>query len=232
MTFDMKLGLPKKMDYQGTFTVSQGAVSVNLPFTMKYELASGEPPQAAVASSTPATPPAASTNPQTPASPAPSASRPSAVARSARPATPAPAPAGEFVPVAGGRFSVRASGATRREPPELAFDGNPKTVWGAGGWPTHWIEVDLLKATPLASIKLIVAQSPASETEHEIWISDEPIGADRPAGKLVHSFIGMTKSDDALEFSFPTDAAPRYVQIRTVKSRSWVAWSEIDIKPL
>ena len=71
-----------------------------------------------------------------------------------------------------------------------------------------------MKVSSLTSIKLTVAQIPASETEHEIWISDSPLGAERFGGVLIHTFRGATKTDDLLEFKFPTGTEARYVQIR------------------
>jgi hypothetical protein len=129
------------------------------------------------------------------------------------------------------RPAVRASNSYRDATPDRAFDGDPKSVWAAGGWPLHWIEADLRQSTALASIKLHVDQSPACETEHEVWVSEQPLGAERPEGKLIHTFKGKTQKGDVLEFQFPPATTARYVQVRTTKSRSWVAWSEIEIQP-
>jgi hypothetical protein len=217
LTFHAKLGLPKQMDYRGTIEVSQGNVSVKFPFTLTYEQTDGKPPAAPPAVANGAPPAAATPTPSTPEQPA-------------RPAPAAPDKA--FVPVASraGKLAVRASGIEGKKTPDLAFDGDKTTAWGAGGWPVQWIEADLMKASSLAAIKLTVAQLPASETEHEIWISEAPLGAERSGGKLIHTFRGSTKTDDVLQFEFPANTTARYVQIRTIKSRSWVAWLEIDIR--
>ena len=126
LTFDAKVGLPKKMDYQGTIEISQGNVSVKFPVTLAYEQTDGKtaPEPAAVAGTLP---PCAG----------PSASGPARVA-AARPARPAPAvPDKEFVPVAsqGGKLAVRASGIEGNKTPDLAFDGDKKTAWGAAAGP-------------------------------------------------------------------------------------------------
>lgn len=216
LTFDAKAGQPKKMDYKGTMNISQGQVSVKFPVTLKYEQTDGQPapPPAKVAS-----------QPQRSESPA---ARPRPFPSRLAPA----APDKEFVPVAskGGKLSVRASGVGGQSTPDLAFDGDSKSAWGAGGWPIQWIEADLIQPTKLARIKLLVGQVPACETEHEVWISDSPLGHERAGGKLVHTFRGATKTDDLLEFAFPLGATARYVQIRSTKSRSWIAWPEIDIQ--
>jgi S1-C subfamily serine protease len=229
--FDTEAGLPRKMDYKGAFTISSGAVSVNVPFTMTYELRDEAPAQTAAAQ--PAQPAPSSQASTPPAQPPASASQP----RPVRPTRPSRAaaitPDAEFVAVGAepSRLAVRSSKSYRDATPDRAFDGDPKSVWAAGGWPVHWIEADLRQPTTLGRIKLHVDQSPASETEHEIWISQQPLGAERPDGTLIHTFNGMTKKDDVLEFQFPAGTTARYVQVRTTKSRSWVAWSEIEIQP-
>ena len=218
LTFDAKVGLPEKMDYQGTIEISQGNVSVKFPVTLAYEQTDGKtsPEPAAVVGTLP---------------PAPALSpRPRRVALRRVPRGRLCGPDKEFVPVAsqGGKLAVRASGIEGNKTPDLAFDGDKKTAWGAGGWPVQWIEADLLNR-PATAIKLTVAQLPASETEHEVWISEEPRAASEP---MASSFTasGATKTDDLLEFTFPANTTASYVQIRSLKSQSWVAWPEIDIQ--
>jgi hypothetical protein len=144
--------------------------------------------------------------------------------------TPAPDPGFSPLPSQPEKLAIRASGVDRANTPDKAFDGDPKTAWGAGGWPPHWIEADLLKPTRLSRLRLFVGQRPPSETVHEVWVSDQPLGSERAEGKLLHTFRGFTKDGDVLEFEFPVDTTARYVQVRTVVSRSWVAWFDIDIQ--
>jgi hypothetical protein len=102
-------------------------------------------------------------------------------------------------------------------------------MWSSGGYAPGWIERDLGKETPLASIVLYPSQTPEGTTTHEIWVSNEPIGDDRSKATLVHTFKGTTRNQQPLRFGFTKDVSARYVQIRTTESPSWVAWWEIDI---
>jgi Ca2+-binding RTX toxin-like protein len=113
--------------------------------------------------------------------------------------------------------------------PYKAFDGDPFTNWNAGGYATRWIEVDLGQKYDLDWISLIVGQSPAGNTVHEIRFSNQPIGWTANGASLAKTFSGYTYNGQNLEYVFsnPTTVS-RYIQIKTVASPSWVAW--IDIK--
>jgi hypothetical protein len=126
--------------------------------------------------------------------------------------------------------AVRASNSWFRDTPDKAFDGDAKTFWSSGGWPEQWIEADLQARVPLANIRLLVGQRPDGDTEHEIWLSDEPMGPSRSAGKLVRTFRGYTVGDQLLDYSFPPGTHARYLQVRSVKSPSWIIWQEIEIR--
>jgi hypothetical protein len=201
MAFDMKAGLPQKMEFKGELTLTKGNVSARYPLTMTYKLTDEKAALAASGGSSSRT-----------------SSRPPAE--------------GPFVPVARqpGRLAVRASGIEGQKTPDLAFDGDPQTAWAAGDWAVQWIEADLMQPTPLKAIRLIAGQQPASDTVHEVWLSDKPLGNARTGGKLLHTFRGFTKEYDELKFSLPPGTTARYVQIRTMESASWVAWPEIDIQ--
>ncbi len=111
------------------------------------------------------------------------------------------------------------------EPPPLAVDGDPGTQWGAGGGPYQWIEVDLGAGYTVRQVRLLVAQWPAGETDHEVSVA----GPDRVFAPLT-GFSGTTADGDWLEFS---PAAPlegiRYVRVQTLSGPSWVAWREIEV---
>jgi hypothetical protein len=111
----------------------------------------------------------------------------------------------------------------------MAFDNNRDTYWNSDYAP-QWIEKDLGAVVGLASIELIVAQTPAGATIHEVWVSNEPIGHDRSKAKLAHTFKGETADQQALRFDFPKDLSARYVQIFTTQSPSWIGWREVDIQ--
>jgi S1-C subfamily serine protease len=65
----------------------------------------------------------------------------------------------------------------------------------------------------------------------EVWISNLPLGAERAEGRLVHTFSGTTQAGQVLQLEFDAKTSARYIQIRATKTRSWVAWGEIEIKP-
>jgi hypothetical protein len=130
------------------------------------------------------------------------------------------------------KVSAQASQSWEGNTPDKAFDGDRGTVWNAGNPPGEagqWIEADLGAVRQLGGLLLVTCQLPDGPTTHEIWVSTEPIGADRTKAKLVHTFKGQTQNGDVLRFDFPKRRSGRYVQIRTTESPSWVAWSEIEL---
>jgi hypothetical protein len=115
--------------------------------------------------------------------------------------------------------SVQASRSLSEEPPELAFDGDPDTQWGAGADAEQWIEVDLGAETTIAGVRLIVGQWPEGHTVHRVEID----------GAEVHVFAGETMEGDVLEAQFDSGTTGRVIRIVTIESPSWVAWKEIEI---
>ena len=110
-------------------------------------------------------------------------------------------------------------------PPANAIDGNPETIWNAGAHPEQWIHIDLGKLTTVSTIRLVISQHPAGETDHQVWG-----GADVASLTLLHEFKGLTQDLDTLEFK---PSAPqtdiRYIKVVTIQSPSWVAWREIEV---
>ena len=127
---------------------------------------------------------------------------------------------------------VRASNIYEKSVPEKAFDGDPGTTWNSGGNAPQWIEADVGGLKKLVSILLLTDHSDklTGETVHEIWVSDKPIGEDRTAATLVHTFKGQASDSRELKVSFPKEPLVRFVQIRTTQSPTWVAWREIDLR--
>src|SRR5262245_45305668 len=138
----------------------------------------------------------------------------------------------ERQPIRMAKLTVSASDAWDEHTPDKAFDGAVHTMWNAGSYAPHWIEADLRAIEPLASIRLTTSQTPAGFTQHEIWVSDVPIGHDRAGAKRVHAFEGHTDNNQELAFVFPKNLRARYVQIRTINSPSWVGWQEIALRTL
>ncbi len=111
--------------------------------------------------------------------------------------------------------------------PDLAFDGNPSTIWNSGADSPQWMEVDLLKNLQITHIDLQVAQYPAGRTVHQIWArGDNPLDT---LG-LLTVFDGPTQEGQLLTYIAPPGLPPyRHVRILTTVSPSWVAWEEIVI---
>jgi HEAT repeat protein len=130
-------------------------------------------------------------------------------------------------PLRKARVRARASNSWDGHTPDRAFAG---ATWNAGNYAPQWIEADLGTPTELASLLLVVNQFPAGETTHEVWVSHEPIGEDRAKAKLAHTFHGNTDADQRLRFDFPKDVFARYVQVRTTRSPSWVAWAQVELR--
>jgi HEAT repeat protein len=133
----------------------------------------------------------------------------------------------EGAPMHKAQVRARASNSWDQYTPDKAFAG---LTWNAGDYAPQWIEADLGAPTFLASILLRVMQLPAGTTTHEVWVSSEPIGADRPRAKLMHTFSGPTDANQLLRFDFPKGLFVRYVQVRTSQSPSWVAWAEVELR--
>jgi RNA polymerase sigma factor (sigma-70 family) len=133
-------------------------------------------------------------------------------------------------PVRKVRVRVRASGSWDQHTPDRAFDGAADTMWNAGDYAPQWIEADLGSATRLDTLVLHMTQLPAGATTHEVWLSDEAIGADHARAKLVHTFHGHTDDNQRLALRFPRGLCARHVQIRTTRSPSWVAWLEVELR--
>ncbi len=111
--------------------------------------------------------------------------------------------------------------------PDRAVDANPETWWGAGEFPPQWIIVDLGAPYSIASINLMVSQSPAGRTVHQLQVKGPQ--ADDP-------FINLYKFDDTtpdLDVLTYTPPAPleniQFIRVVTVSSPSWVAWREIEV---
>jgi len=143
------------------------------------------------------------------------------------------AAAGEvLVSVNLGDGAYSASGAYLKFTPPMAFDGNAKpafTYWNSGDFPSQWVEVDLQRSYSVQRVNLIVAQRPDGETTHEVWASSQPIREDTESATRVITFDGFTKDRQWLMAWFTQPQTARYIQIRTIRSPSWVAWKEIQV---
>ena len=119
---------------------------------------------------------------------------------------------------------VNASSTLEGQSARLAVDGVAGTLWNAGGGPEASITIELGDPSRVNEFRLVVAQSPAGRTAHELWVRRD--GDFRRA----HVFDSHTQDGDVLTWR-PDEALQGVdaVRIVTTRSPSWVAWYEIEV---
>ena len=121
--------------------------------------------------------------------------------------------------------SASASSSVPGAPPAYAVDGDPNTAWNSGGGPPAWIELDLKRTVTLSKVRLLVEQSPAGPTTHQLYFGSSPAPT-----ALIATLSGSTSDMQWLEADV-SDPKPsgRYLRVLTTASPSWVAWREIVV---
>lgn len=121
--------------------------------------------------------------------------------------------------------SAKASRSLPDQPPSGAVDGDTQHWWGAGDFAPQWIQLDLGKPSRIGLIRLVITQSPAGETLHQVWV-----GQTIDQQYLLHTFEGYTVDSQVLEFQpAPLLENVRFIRVVTKKSPSWVGWKEIEV---
>jgi hypothetical protein len=111
------------------------------------------------------------------------------------------------------------------QPPSGAVDGSTGSWWGAGDFAPQWVQIDLGEASAVGLIRLVITQSPAGDTIHQVWAGPAP-----DQMTLVHTFEGYTVDEQVLEYEPETPLENvRYIRVITKKSPSWVGWKEIEV---
>jgi len=121
--------------------------------------------------------------------------------------------------------STVASHARQDQLARNAIDGAPETIWNSGNNAQQWIEINLGKPATVTSFRLTVAQDPAGNTAHQLWVR----GASG-SFRMIYEFDGETADNQVLEYipDFPI-ANVQYIRVVTTQSPSWVAWREIEV---
>jgi WD40-like Beta Propeller Repeat/RTX calcium-binding nonapeptide repeat (4 copies)/F5/8 type C domain len=121
-----------------------------------------------------------------------------------------------------------ADAAEPTNPAERAVDGRIDDWWNSGGYPTHWIEVDLQRPVTIARISLV-------PTEYPTGAVFMVLGRDDPSQpfRLLHTFDGPTADMQKLGFA-PTNPwrKVRYLRIVVPQANTqmgWIAWREISV---
>ena len=122
--------------------------------------------------------------------------------------------------------TVTASQTLPDQPASLAVDDDAGTIWGAGGGPVQWIQVDLQGEYTISEIRLLVAQFPNGDTTHLVQVR----ASTNDAYQTVYEFQGFTNENDWLIFKPDTPLENvSWIRIQTTASPSWVAWKEIQV---
>lgn len=104
-----------------------------------------------------------------------------------------------------------------------AVNGTDATAWNAGGYPTHWIELDLKGTRTISGIRMATNHSPNGNATYQIYAGSSP----NPT-TLVDSITQFITTGDVLNVTFSSPVANvRYIRIVTTSSTSWVGWNEL-----
>lgn len=123
-------------------------------------------------------------------------------------------------------LSASANNSYAGAPPANAVDGNPNTVWNAGGRAPAWIELDLKQTVTLAKVHLLVEQSPAGPTTQQLYFGSAPAPT-----ALIATQSGSTSAGQWIEVDVTAQKPTgRYLRVLTTASPSWVAWREIVVQ--
>ena len=108
---------------------------------------------------------------------------------------------------------------------QMAIDGDVDSIWNSGNYAVQWFMINLNSFYQVDSLELVVAQAPAGETSHEIWLGDI-------SGTLEKYYVFNqidTADGKTLDLAIEPAKIIDRVLIRTVSSPSWVAWRDVRV---
>ena len=115
---------------------------------------------------------------------------------------------------------TQASSETASNPSVLAVDGRADDFWSSGGQAPQWVEVDLLKSTTIASLRVVANQLP---TNAAMLVLGR--GPNVYEYHLLHRFNGPTIDRQALRFTPRTPwRGIRYVRLQVPSSPIGAGW--------
>ena len=98
-------------------------------------------------------------------------------------------------------------------------------MWNSTLYPVQWFSVILDDFYLVDRVEMVVAQTPAGPTTHEIWL-----GNGSGVRTLYRRLIDVhTEDGQILDVTFAPPRAVNEVLIRTVHNPSWVAWREVRV---
>jgi dipeptidyl aminopeptidase/acylaminoacyl peptidase len=115
-------------------------------------------------------------------------------------------------------------------PPVLAFDGRAGDWWNSGGYPSHWVEVDLQRPVDITRVSLVVP-----ELANKVTVLLLGRTATGDAYRLLHAFNGPTADLEQIDYSPKKPwRGIRYVRLvvpqqSTTTSSPWVSLRELKV---
>ncbi len=108
---------------------------------------------------------------------------------------------------------------------EKVFDGDMETLWTAQDFAPHWLSIEFDEFYWVSKIELVITQSEAGLTTHELWLGDDSNTA-TPYKRFdnVH-----TENGQILEVFVDPPRRINRVFILTTQSKGWVAWFEVKV---
>jgi hypothetical protein len=122
---------------------------------------------------------------------------------------------------------VRVSNQISDQAGAFAVDGDLGTLWGSGGGPPQWIQIDLGANYSIQAVRLTTSQYPAGVTVHRVLGKGPGTNGEF---RLLYTFTGDTTDGQTLTYTPPQPIQGiQFIRVETTVSPSWVAWREIEI---
>ena len=121
-----------------------------------------------------------------------------------------------------------ADAAEPTNPPVRAVDGQIDDWWNSGGYPSHWIEVDLQRSAAIGFVRLIAPDLPSTAS---VLLLGKTNADD--AYRLLHVFNGPTGYLEQLVYAPKKPwRAVRFIRLEVPIANGqmpWVSWPEIEM---
>ena len=111
------------------------------------------------------------------------------------------------------------------ESAHLAVDGDVDSIWNSNRASLGWFLITLDGPYLVDRVEMVVAQTPAGPTTHELWLGDGS-GTRTLYKRLINA---PTEDGETLNVAIDPPRRVNEVLIRTVDSPSWVAWRELRV---
>ena len=155
-------------------------------------------------------------------------------AQSEAEATPTPQSETEAAPAPQARLTVQGENiasigtvdASARNPYlENLHDGDITTMWTAQGFAPQWLSIEFDEFHLVSKVELVVTQSEAGLTTHELWLGDD--SHTTTPYKRFDNF--HTEDGQVLEVIVDPPRRINRVYILTRQSKGWVGWFEVRV---